>query len=414
MHVQKLRNFFFPSAIHLRVFNSLYAELFNGYLHRNPMSADGQALLYRKAPIFDPTAESRARISILTGLSGMGKSALCTRVLDAFGTLLTRHTTFKGQSFAESQILYLRRNIPSGCTPRTMCAHIGGAVDLALGTPHYQSEFERRNMTMAQLEMALRRVIVNHHIGILVLDEFQNLKLIGVGADAVIATIIRLCDEYKIPVLIVGTYATHELALRESALVRRVADRYYDLARPESDQDEDWQELCQAAWSYQWVRDPIDYSEEIGSTLYKCSQGVTGIMLSTFEAAQILAMEDGSETVTAKTLQAAYNERMKMVQPLVRLLEINDPSLYSLYETRFPNCWPPALQEKIPPLIRVPTVERSVIGNTPAGGGEAPHSRKAKGSSKNTPDPIQTAVLAEPLSADALLALLDCGDVRST
>ncbi|WP_218156609.1 ATP-binding protein [Polaromonas sp. OV174] len=356
-YLTQLRNFFVPSLEHLDVYQTLAAEIMAGYETRNPLTPEGQAMLYGTAAP-GHSAQSSARISVVTGLSGMGKSALVSRILAAIGELTIRHTSFQGIPFPETQLLYLRRNIPHRCTPKDLCASFGSAADLALAIPKYASMFARGNANTRQLLQALRTIIVNHHVGCLILDEFQNLRLVGIGADAVISMLINLCDEFQIPIFIVGTYATFDLAQRSPDLARRIGHRFYDMARPKSADSQSWQDLCATVWKNQWVKDPKPFDSKYSDALYQCSQGVTGIMLSIFEAAQIIAMRDKGddrESVTEKTIAQAYEQRGKAVRPLIEILKANDPRLVSNYEALYAmNLNPTASQDVTPRRVSIP------------------------------------------------------------
>jgi hypothetical protein len=123
---------------------------------------------------------------------------------------------------------------------------------------------------------------------------------------------------------------------------RRLCDGgYFDLERPLSHEDDAWNLLCSATWNYQWVRSPADFSLEIADALYEVSQGVSGIMLSVFAAAQLAAMEeDGKETVDADLIRKVYRERMRPLHPAIRLLQSGDPRQIDKFDDLYWNEYP--------------------------------------------------------------------------
>lgn len=73
----------------------------------------------------------------------------------------------------------------------------------------------------------IRKIITTHHVGLLVLDEFQNLSLMGVGAAKVIAFLVNLRDELGIPIVIAGTYKALRLLEGDLSISRRLVEGGY-------------------------------------------------------------------------------------------------------------------------------------------------------------------------------------------
>lgn len=367
LRINRLRRFYVPTMpVHRRALSSICTSILDGYIPRNPMTPLGQRILHgcQVDLPFSPV------ITMVAGHSGMGKSTLTNRILEYLGGQVWQHTGFRGVPFPETQIVWLRRNVPEHCTVGTLCSTFGDYTDSVLGLKLYSGIFSKlqgsgRNTYLAEI----RRIVASHHVGVLVLDEFQNLSLMGVGAKKIIALLVNLRDELGLPIVVVGTYKALGLLKSELSSARRLAEGgYFDLERPLSADDEHWQSLCAAAWEFQWIRDPIEYSDSIAAALYEVSQGITGIMLSTFATAQVAAIEDGSERVTEDVIRAVFAERMKPLHPAVRVLQSGNPMLMDQFDDLYKNFWP--------------SEERSGVDD-------------AKESSDSSPDPVH----AEPAVA---------------
>ena len=278
IRVNRLRRFFVPVLpAHRRALIDISSQMFDSYSARNPMTPEGQAILYGGPA----NAPYRSTISFVAGHSGMGKSTLMDRILAYPGHQVCQHRKFKGDSFPEKQILWLRRNLPEHCTLGTLCATFGDHTDRVLGTNLYSGAFTKVRADRSQYLKQIRKIITDHHVGLLVLDEFQNLSLMGVGAKKIIALLVNLRDELGVPIVLVGTYKALRLLEGTMSSARRLCEGgYFDLERPLSSEDEAWNLLCGAAWKYMWVREPAKFSSEITAALYEVSQGISGIMLS--------------------------------------------------------------------------------------------------------------------------------------
>jgi len=339
LRVNRLRRFFVPTLpVHRRALIEICSQVFDGYMARNPMTPLGQSILYG-APVdlpYHPT------ISLVAGHSGMGKSTLLDRILAYLGVQVRQHAIFRGIEFPETQILWLRRNVPEHCTVGTLCSTFGDYTDCVLRMSLYGGIFGKlkggdRNLYLSEI----RKIITTHHVGLLVLDEFQNLSLMGVGAKKIIALLVNLRDELGLPIVVVGTYKALRLLEGNLSTARRLVEGgYFDLERPTSAKDESWNQLCEIAWEYQWVRKPIDFSSDICEVLYEVSQGITGIMINVFAASQLAAMEDGSEKVDADLLRKVFKERMQPLHPAVRILKSGDPRLMDGFDDLYKNLYP--------------------------------------------------------------------------
>lgn len=323
----RLSRFLFPTTQHVRFMNHLCVQVFGGYAKRNPLTPDGQRLLHNAAgvvdrgpPVIDSDTGQLATISMVCGLSGMGKSTLIRGCMRVIGKPVIRHSSFRGVPFPETQILYLMRNVPDQCSPKAFCKAYGDYTDSLLGMPLYAEFFADKSMTRTHYVNQLRRIIASHHVGALVLDCVENLLIGGDTALAeFIALLVNMSDELKVPIILVGTYKAAEILNTDASSARRlVAGGFHELKRPESENDEDFKALCQILWGYQWVRAPVEYDETILRALYDHSQGITGILITLFIAAQIEAIDSGREAVDVPLLRSVYAERLK---PLHRILD---------------------------------------------------------------------------------------------
>ncbi|HGE2265513.1 ATP-binding protein [Pseudomonas aeruginosa] len=341
LKINQLRKFYAPVLqTHRRALIEISSQIFEGYIPRNPLTAEGQRFLHG-----GPTASSvKPTISFIAGHSGMGKSTLIDRIAAHLGPQVIQHEQFRTTVFPESQLIWLRRNVPEHCTVRTLCASFGDYVDSVLGVDLYRGIFSSfrgkggdRNLYISQI----RKIISNHHVGALILDEFQNLSLMGVGADKIIAFLVALRDELGIPIVIVGTYKSLRLLEKDLSTARRLVEGgYFDLERPTSAADSNWQELCQIAWKYQWTRESIDLSDAITEALYDVSQGITGIMLTSLISAQLAAIECGVERVDADLILKVFKERMQPLHPAVRALQSGSHTLIEKFDDIYKSSYP--------------------------------------------------------------------------
>jgi AAA domain len=416
--IKRLRRFYVPTLeAHRQALTEITTNVLDGYIARNPMTARGQALLYGGAA----DLEFRPTISLIAGYSGMGKSTLVDRILAYLGQQLHRHAEFDGKPFPEKQILYLRRNCPERCTVGTLCSTFGDYTDRVLGLELYSGVFAKLKGGSRTLYLAeISKIIRTHHVGFLVIDEFQNLSLMGVGAKEIIALLVNLRDELGLPIVVVGTYKALKLLEGDMSTGRRLVEGgYFDLQRPTSSQDKSWTDLCSIAWKYQWVRNPVEFDADICDVLYDVSQGITGIMLSAFSFAQLAAINNRTERVDAELIRKVYVDRMKPLHPALRVLQSGDPRLMKTFDDLYKNHWPKQNESIDGPDYRVPTdVPESSADSedqAPAEPADEPKpARKSRKATEATPAPIKASLTDEQVrkmvmadSVADLISLLD-------
>lgn len=415
LRVNGLRRFFIPvQSAHRRALIDITSHIFDSYGARNPITPEGQALLYG-GPVTTP---HRATISFVAGHSGMGKSTLVDRILFYAGSQVYRHTSFRDRSFPEAQILWLRRNVPEHCTLATLCSTFGDYTDTILRTTQYGGIFKRRNADRNQYINEIRKIVATNHVGLLVLDEFQNLSLMGVGAQKIIALLVNLRDELGVPIVVVGTYKALKLLEGTMSSARRLCEGgYFDLERPLSHEDETWQLLCCAAWEYQWVRKPTEFTPEICDALYDVSQGISGIMLSVLAAAQLAAMEDdSSETVDAALIRKVFEERMKPLHPGIRLLQSGDPRQLDKFDDLYRNSYPTIGRSGDPTASRGAADAKDSLAADPQSSGYVADSHpKSKSGKRKRPETVTPFKLTEDqirklVTADSMRDLISTFD----
>jgi AAA domain len=364
----RLKNFMLPMSQHVKIFSHVYANIVTGYIKRNPMTPEGQRFLHGMG---EPST-----VTFITGLSGMGKSALIRSIMGAIGPGVIRHSEYNGTPFPETQILYIMQNVPEKCTPKNLCQKLAYQVDMLLGKNLCIPSLSK-NQTQADYVAALKKILRDFHVGVIVIDEFQNIKLgRGANTEELLAMITNFRDELGVPIIVVGTPAAERLLEGNSSVARRLCDGgFFELRPPSSAKDPEWYAFCDAIWKLQWVKNPVKFSEEINEVLYDKCQGITGILLTLFINAQLEAI-DGNEKVDIDLLKLVYEKHMRPLHEAMSALRSKDPrricqfdDLYfstaenvrAIADCRFKELQPAAVQV---PQALLPPAQKKIIDPT--------------------------------------------------
>lgn len=312
----RLKDFMFPMSQHVKIFSSVYSNVITGYLKRNPLTPEGQQLLHGTG--------APSTVTFITGLSGMGKSALIRSIMRAIGSGVIQHSSYNGIPFPETQILYIMQNVPEKCTPKNLCQKLGHQADMLIGKNLCMPSLSK-NLTQADYVATLKKILRGFHVGAIVIDEFQNIKLgRGANKNELLAMISNFRDELGVPIIIVGTPAAERLLEGSISVARRLCDGgFFELRPPISAQDAEWTAFCKAIWQFQWVKNPVEFSDDINRVLYDKCQGITGILLTLFINAQLEAIGD-SERIDENFLKYVYETSMRPLHAAVDALRSND------------------------------------------------------------------------------------------
>jgi len=372
----------------------------SGYVGRN-LFASGFQSLYRQLqekasePVQLPPPAVITRGCSIVGHSGAGKSTAVNRILSMYPQVIF-HGCYKDRLFTHSQIVYIKLECPYDGTLSGLCKSFFAEIDRLLDTTTYEHYVRRGQPRIDDLLLRMENLAFRHSIGVLVIDEIQNLrKAKGDGANDMLDFLLWLDNKLGIPVVLVGTPRALPVLTGEFRRARRAAGQEaisWNRMREESD---DWKLFTDTLWKYQYVQTNCPLTPQLRHTLYYESQGIADIAVKVYLLAQIEAMTNRTEVLTSESLITAAHHRLGFVQPFladlrnnvspekieapVDLAEVNlgqivQKELERVYE------WvstPASEEEKTPPQDAVPGDASKVNGvSSPP---PTPHLRKQTG-----------------------------------
>jgi hypothetical protein len=340
-----LLHFFQPLPVHLRLEGMVSRMIRDGYLARNPIDPAYRGTLKERLvcfkegrPLesqFEPTASG---FSIL-GMSGVGKSTGMKRVLSLYPQVIL-HNYFKGRNFTAIQIVWLRLDCPKDASLTALCLEFFRVVDDLLGT-NYTKNYGSKAHNLQEMMLFMAIVAAEHFIGVLVIDEIQDLSTAKSGGAAqVLNFFVKLINTIGVPVVIIGTYKAIPIMCSEFRLARRGSGQG-DLVWDRMSFDEDWQVFVEALCSLQYVRKQCRMSDRLSSALHDASYGVTDLAIRIYLAAQVRAIETGHELITSDLIRSAYRDDFRLVNRILETLKSGDISpLHMLSDVLPPTIQP--------------------------------------------------------------------------
>lgn len=116
---------------------------------------------------------TQAYSGAVLGAPGIGKTSTIQRCLSTMPQVII-HTKYKEQQFYTKQINYLIVECPSDCSVKTLAFNILSAIDKAIGSEYFTQAGCLKSISSSALTTRLKIICMNHHIGLIVIDEIQN------------------------------------------------------------------------------------------------------------------------------------------------------------------------------------------------------------------------------------------------
>jgi ABC-type dipeptide/oligopeptide/nickel transport system ATPase component len=342
--IDRLSSFMFPMQKQVKIFQSVYDQTFSGLTSRNPFSFIRHVDQYGSRKMLPPHHPIRngdfyrpAKLSLIVGLSGVGKTALCHAIMRAMGENIIRHKFYNGQVFTDTQITYLHTDVPKNCSATNLCGQFIAEVDSVLQSNFYSENYHGKYIPRGDYLKQFKRIIGELHVGVLFVDEFQNLSIgKSGGREDLIAFLVNIRDKLGMPTIFVGTNKVAQLLTSEMALVRRLLEGGIHHIDPfKSPNDKSWGMFCEATWNFQWVKHPSAFSSDICHTLFEYSAGIPALMLDLFQKSQKAAIDSGGECVDLRALRNTYHEEMRDIHILVDGVKQQDTRILDSYEDIF-------------------------------------------------------------------------------
>lgn len=353
IRLQQIMNsvrFFEPMQIHLNVEQRFSCLIRMGYVGRNPLSHSfWQTLKAQVGQIHDHPAEPQQTSAwpfstplgfSMVGISGIGKTLTVENVLSLYPQVIF-HSRYQGQPFSHIQIVWLKLDCPFDGSTRALCLNFFAAIDNLIKTNYY-GEFTRRGQAHTdEMLPHMARVAGIHSIGVLVMDEIQNLSLLRAGGWSKMLNFnVQLINTIGMPVVQIGTPKALPVLQGEFRQARRGSgqgDLLWDRMAP----DAVWRYFVEALWTYQYVRRECPLTDALCDTLYDECQGITDFAVKLYFLAQMRAIRAHTECVTPETIRSVAEDDLRLAQPVLTALRTGQyEKLVTLHvDDLFPVDW---------------------------------------------------------------------------
>jgi hypothetical protein len=390
--VMDLLRFFQPLPIHLKLEGMVSRMIREGYLARNPMDKEYAGDLsdrldcFRNRRTFKQKNVPTAAGFAMPGISGMGKSTGMREVLQTYPQIII-HSQYQGRDMPQYQVVWLKLECPkSGASVKALCLSFFEALDDILDTT-YAEDYGNRRRNVEDLMQSMAIVASIHGLGVLVLDEVQNLSASkSGGAEEMLNFFVQLVNTIGLPVVLIGTFKAIPI-LSESFRQARRGSGQGDLVWDRMSFDDDWHVFIETMWQLQYVAQNSPLTFEVSQALHEVSYGITDLAIRIYMAAQWRAIDTGLEEITEELIRSAYRDDFRLISRIFGLLETADIRALSEIDDLIPPASIPIAQSSLqkPPLnSKQPMLDSPVVLGTSGSSKLSNKEKKNKASNSNT------------------------------
>lgn len=378
-YLHNIRELYLPSPEGSKVAETIDYMLRAGYKSRNPVSADSWKLISKDNHLYNEI-HSPCIASVVVGHAGTGKTQTIQRALSRYPQIII-HDNFPQLIGKHLQVSWLSLDIPASGKSRDIARELCSAWDNMLS--HHFPEQPRRfqkslsfnNPNPQKLFDEWKQVAKSHFLGILHLDEVQNLfKLstlekrrsksktqytehdegpeLSIVEDQSIRWILEITNQWKIPVLISGTPDGVRAVMKRFSNAGRFSTTGYHLLPTfsyASESDSEYEDevftktFLPILLDYQWLEKRLEDTPELRKKICEYSAGIPRLIIALWFVAQRIALSrSDSDEFRLEDLDQAIDGPLALIKPAVSALRSGIPEQMRAYEDLIeidPNFW---------------------------------------------------------------------------
>lgn len=379
--LERGRMFFVPLTPHLELERRFSKLIRTGYIARNPVRLDYWRTVKAKTQAFEQalatgavsgltggTPSSTAGGLSILGLSGVGKSKAVEAVLRTYPQTID-HRHYRGREFTRRQVVWLKVECSDDGGIKGIAENFFHALDGVLGT-RYADLYVRPGRTAHNLTVLMATIAQVHSLGVLVVDEIQNLSYQRSGGHAkTLNFLVELINKIGLPVVLVGTPKAVAVLTSEFRVMRRTSSQG-EVIWERLGRGTDWDLFAQALWHYQYVRTPSSLTPDQSDALLFESAGIADLAVKLYLLAQARAICDGTEIITAELLRDVAHDALQRMSPILEAIRSGNFKRLS-QRTNVDDVLPLNFEELLEAEVAKPTKKAvpqpSECGGCPAG-----------------------------------------------
>ena len=307
--LQNIYNVFIPLPIAVETYYKLYESLVRAIKKKMlPIINKQQIENYKaiKGKELSGIMGGVDSISII-GNSGTGKTTTISRVV----SLMTNEDIISfSKPYKVTIIPCLIVNCPFDSSVKTLMVEIMRMVDNKIGSNYYEGTV-RTTTTTGMLIAAVSNILINH-VGLLIIDEYQNVIKSRNGINLV-GALTQLVNSCGVSIVMVANPEIKPFLEQDLKMSRRSIGLEY---KP-LNYDETYFGFVKQLLSYQFTLKKVEITKGLLETIYEGTGGIPALIVSLIHDAQEKAIIDDLDAVSVSTILDVLKERYTIIQSTI-------------------------------------------------------------------------------------------------
>jgi hypothetical protein len=304
---------FEPTLTALDTTSRLYRMIRRGYTARNPTSVSSRqhvmtlARCAGKELVHLPWLPSYAKGMRASGITGLGKSYEFQRALSLLPPRIVHGKSKSADWNHMVQAPWLYVAMSHDGSLGGLLLQILTTLDVAIGT-NYARDRGIASLSNEKLAVHVGIILINHGVGVLVIDELQGRNFAGGVRGGLAATFFLRLLNFGIPLVLMGNPLGMDALDTFSQDMRRVGSGGNIEMHPLEAYETDFTDvLAPALWRYNVMPEPSPIRDDDGAILFKYCGGIRDYAARIRVSSQRLALDEECTFVTEEHMEQAFN-----------------------------------------------------------------------------------------------------------
>lgn len=308
MALSELYNIYLPSDMSTEIYSKIYLSLLRSLQKKTGIKYikqhnDNHKIIMQKE--YNSIIGGSDSFTII-GTSGVGKSTAINRAAN----LISINGIIETKNPYSKIIPCLVVQCPFDASVKGLLLEILRKVDDIIGSDYYIKGTKAR-VTTDMLIGCVSQIALNH-IGLLIVDEIQNVVENKNGRNLV-GALTQLINNSGISINMVGTPKCQEFFENEMQLARRSLGLQYS----QLPYNQYFYNFCSTVFSYQYIKNKTEITDDIAYWLYERSGGIISVVISLIHDAQEISILNDTEILNLETLNESYKKRLSMLHTFI-------------------------------------------------------------------------------------------------
>jgi len=326
----------YPFAEYKRAGTNLTMNIRESYVGRNPLSI--QDIQRRHAIALDGVSNipfpenwiSTAKGQTLLGISGSGKTTFAMAFSLPYQVVI-EHAEYKGNPLVCRQIPWVNVRMSHDATLKSLCLQFFEVVDHILGNTSYRRQAESVR-GIARMVMLIAQVATAVSIGVIFVDEVQNLKAAqGKNSVFVLNLFSEIIERAGVTLVIAGTPALASVIDENVRNLRKLNSGGESNFVQMKFGDSEFDAFCDTYWAYQFVKSPLDLTPEIRKAWHRAGAGNPAFTALAFMLAQRNEI-GGREVIDVAAFDRVSRIDMAILEPAIAALRSGEAQLLKSFD----------------------------------------------------------------------------------